>query len=464
MAASAPARALTSSGEGDGCTRAPARSVDSAVTARGSCSPALCSSAATRGTEASSCSAWATSSSACRTSIAPGVPASAASAADEPLLGVGRGGRHRLQRLRREPRRRLAQRLGRLRRLRPGGRHALLQRRDQLRQPPGEVAQLREGLGLGAERLARPAAQLLDLRQQLALLLLGLGLGVVEALADRERLHHSLLRLGERSRERRDPVVAELGLGEGELALGAADVLVGGDERRAGPPAELLDRHVGSLGGGRLPAGVGHPGAATASTPRQRHPGARGGEGADAADHPPGAEPAAGELLHLLRGGLAGTGVVALRERPLHRVEDEVDLVVGELEVLADAEGVVVVLGRQDEHRLVVGEEAVDRGLVAPVEDVLPVGGVDADDVELDPVLGVEGREGRPQAVLAVGEAAVEVRDLPDQVRRRVGQGRSRGRAEQRHDRRDPRARGPTPCASRRHPAPSRRRRAERPR
>jgi len=139
-------------------------------------------------------------------------------------------------------------------------------------QPGGQLLDPAVGLGqhLGCARLQVPEplelrrlcpqgrcrllAQLEDLHQHPAALRLGLGLGVVQLLAQREGLADLLLGRRQDLAEHAARLDAELGLREAELLAGRRDGVVGGHQGGAGAPVELLDRHGRRVGRAALAA------------------------------------------------------------------------------------------------------------------------------------------------------------------------------------------------------------------
>jgi len=103
-------------------------------------------------------------------------------------------------------------------------------------------------------------AQLEDPRVDGADVGLGVGLVVVEALLQRERLVEVAPRLRQRLRESGGRVVAELRRREAELLLARPDGVVGCDQRAGGAARERLDRFRGCT-----PSGAAGAASATAT-------------------------------------------------------------------------------------------------------------------------------------------------------------------------------------------------------
>ena len=124
------------------------------------------------------------------------------------------------------------------------GREPLLLLRDlveHLRSVAVEPAQLLERIRLRVERRVGALGELDELQRHRAVLLGGLGEGVVELVLDLEGLLRRRLGVGERGAEVPDLVVAELRLGEAELLLAGLQGVVQSDQELARPQLEGLD-------------------------------------------------------------------------------------------------------------------------------------------------------------------------------------------------------------------------------
>jgi len=254
-----------------------------------------------------------------------------------------------------------------------------------------------------------------DVGEHPAALVLGLGLVVVEELADAERLGQLFLGALEGLGEAAGGLVAELGDGEAELLLAGADGVVGLDQEPVGLAVEVLGGAL--VDGCAALARGGGGGLAAAAHPDDGADDERGDdeEAQDDADDVGARGRGPGDAV-AVGGGLVPGGGVDGGLRPVLVFElrgdegggDLVELGVRERERRVDRPGVAAVAGGDGEEEVVGAEPGVDGAGVGPGLRGVGVEAVDVGDVEADAGGGGEVVDG----VLDVAGAVAERADL----------------------------------------------------